>query len=84
MQVNVLEARNNLSQLIARATAGEEVVIAKRDVPLVRLVPVSIDLVHGRGNVVVEWLDGHPLPPRLTREPAQLDLDIANEREGWE
>lgn len=84
MQVNVLEARNNLSSLIARATAGEEIVIAKRDVPLVRLVPVGPDLVHGRGDVVVRWLDDHPLPARHERTSAEIDAAIDAEREGWE
>jgi prevent-host-death family protein len=84
MQVNVLEARNNLSQLIARAAAGEEVVIAKRDVPLVRLVPVSVGVTYGRGDLIVRWLEDHPLPQRLARDPELLDLDIAGEREGWE
>lgn len=84
MQVNVLEARNNLSQLITRATEGEDVVIAKRDVPLVRLVPVSVDVVHGRGSVVVEWLDSHPLPARLARSTGEIDADVDAEREGWE
>ncbi|MGC5165575.1 type II toxin-antitoxin system prevent-host-death family antitoxin [Luteimicrobium sp. DT211] len=80
----MLEARNNLSQLIARAAAGEDVVIAKRDVPVVRLVPVRVDVVHGRGDLIVQWLDDHPLPERLARDPELLDLDVADEREGWE
>lgn len=40
-QVNVAYARAHLSDLIARARRGEEVVIAKRDEPMVRLVPVE-------------------------------------------
>jgi prevent-host-death family protein len=84
MQVNVLEARNNLSQLIARAAAGEEVVIAKRDVPVVRLVPVGVDLVHGSGRVIAGWLDDHPLRPRAARAADQIDAEIHADREGWE
>jgi prevent-host-death family protein len=84
MQVNVLEAKNNLSALIARAAAGEEVVIAKRDVPLVRLVPVRADLSHGTGPAVLEWLDAHPVARRSVRAPGDLEADIAAEREGWE
>ena len=38
MQVNILEARNRLSQLIKAAQAGEEVVIANRGEPVARLV----------------------------------------------
>lgn len=39
--VTVHEAKTNLSKLIARALAGEEVVIANRTTPQVRLVPVD-------------------------------------------
>jgi len=35
------EARTNLSQLVDRAAAGEEIIIAKNGVPLARLVPLE-------------------------------------------
>jgi prevent-host-death family protein len=38
--VNVYEAKTNLSKLIDRALAGEDVVIARSGRPLVRLVPI--------------------------------------------
>lgn len=37
-QFNVHQAKTRLSQLLARAEAGEEVVIARRGEPVVRLV----------------------------------------------
>lgn len=40
MQMNVRAARSQLSKLIATAEAGEDVVIARRGRPVVRLVPV--------------------------------------------
>ncbi|WP_022684288.1 type II toxin-antitoxin system Phd/YefM family antitoxin [Sphingobium bisphenolivorans] len=40
-QFSVHEAKSNLSRLIADALAGGEVVIARGNVPAVRLVPVS-------------------------------------------
>ena len=40
MQVNIHEAKTHLSKLIRRALAGEEVIIAKRRQPLVRLVVI--------------------------------------------
>lgn len=40
MQVNIAEAKTQLSQLLARAEAGEEVVIARAGKPIVRLAPV--------------------------------------------
>jgi len=33
MQVNILESKNHLSQLIRRAQEGEEIIIAHRGVP---------------------------------------------------
>ena len=39
--VNVHEAKTNLSELIARAEAGEEVVIARANKPVVRLVALN-------------------------------------------
>ena len=41
MQVNILEAKNRLSQLIKSAQRGEEVVIANRGEPVARLVPAG-------------------------------------------
>jgi prevent-host-death family protein len=38
MQVNILEAKNQLSKLVAAALRGEDVVIANRGKPVVRLV----------------------------------------------
>jgi prevent-host-death family protein len=41
MQCNMLEAKNQLSKLVQAALAGEDVVIANKGVPVVRLVKVS-------------------------------------------
>ena len=41
MQVNVHEAKTQLSKLIEAALRGEEVVIARNSEPVVRLVPVK-------------------------------------------
>ena len=41
MQVNMLEAKSQLSKLVKAAIAGEDVVIASNGVPIVRLVPVT-------------------------------------------
>jgi prevent-host-death family protein len=40
-QVNVHEAKTRLSELISAAEAGEEVIIARANKPVVRLVPVT-------------------------------------------
>lgn len=41
MQFTVHEAKTNLSKLIRLALAGEEVIIARGNVPVVRLTPVT-------------------------------------------
>ncbi len=38
-RVNLAQAKARLSELIDRALAGEEVVVLRRDVPVIRLVP---------------------------------------------
>ena len=40
MKVTIHTAKTTLSQLIERAHAGEEVVIARGDIPVARLVPI--------------------------------------------
>ena len=42
MLVNIYEAKTNLSALLDRAVAGEEIVIARSGKPLARLMPVSV------------------------------------------
>ena len=41
MQVNIYNAKTHLSDLINRAVAGEEIMIARDGKPMVRLVPVK-------------------------------------------
>ena len=40
-QVGMHEAKTKLSQLVERAQAGEEIVIARNGTPVARLVPVA-------------------------------------------
>jgi len=46
--VNIHEAKTQLSALIVRAEAGEEIVIARANKPAVRLVPVESSQVQRR------------------------------------
>ncbi len=43
MQVSIHEAKTQLSRLIAAVERGEEVVIARRDKPVARLVPIATE-----------------------------------------
>jgi prevent-host-death family protein len=40
---NVAEAKARLSEILDEAVEGNEVIIARRGVPLVRLVPVTVE-----------------------------------------
>lgn len=87
MQVNVLEAKNRLSQLIRAAQAGEDVVIANRGQPAVRLVPADAGIAPadiGSGHIILDWLKAHPLPAHARRSEAEIDAAIEEERRSWD
>jgi len=48
--VNMHEAKTHLSELVARAERGEEILIARSGAPAVRLVPVAAKRVVRRGG----------------------------------
>lgn len=61
MQVNILEAKNNLSSLIVAAEKDEEVVIARNGVPVAKLVKYTASKVaapgawKGRTAYAADW-----------------------------
>jgi prevent-host-death family protein len=66
--INVHAAKTHLSRLIERACEGEEIVIARNNVPVVRLVPLAgVRPRRQRGSlegqVVVPASFFDPLPP---------------------
>lgn len=88
MQVNILEAKNRLSQLIKSAQAGEEVVIANRGEPVVRLVPTGAPVetapAAGSARAILGWLANNPLPAYARRSAEEIDAAIREERESWD
>ncbi len=79
MMYNVLEARNSLSKLIADVESGAEVTIARRGVPVAKIVP--IDYVPRRaGNAFAQWLEEHPLSPERARPVNEIEAIIAENR----
>jgi prevent-host-death family protein len=44
LQVNIHEAKTNLSKLIERASKGEEFIIAKAGRPIVKVIPIIQDI----------------------------------------
>lgn len=88
MQVNILEAKNRLSQLVKLTQNGEDVVIANRGQPVVRLVAVSplpvAGLAGGVAGDVCAWLDLRPLPQHARRSASEIDAAVARERSAWD
>ena len=69
--VNLYDAKTNLSELVDRAAAGEEVIIAKAGRPVARLVPLKVrERVPGRGKGRVRIADDFdaPLPDDVLRD----------------
>lgn len=67
--VNIHEAKTHLSRLLARVTAGDEIVIAKAGKPVARLVPVAMpgkrSLGFDTGRVFIAADFDAPLPDDL-------------------
>lgn len=100
MQVNILEAKSQLSRLIKSAQAGEDVVIANRGEPVARLVsigaPASVApsarqpgapsgaVPPVRPGGILKWLEANPLPAYLQRTAEEIDTAIREERDSWE
>lgn len=88
MRVNILEAKNRLSQIIKAAQAGEEVVIANRGEPVAKLVPVqgkgSPHAEPGSREAILWWLKNRKLPAHARRTAKEIDADIREARESWD
>lgn len=88
MQYNVLEARNQLSKLIDAAMRGEEVVIAKRGQPAVRLAPVAsegeIDETPGNPAWIAQWFKENPINPDWAVTDEEAAEWAREERDAWD
>jgi prevent-host-death family protein len=99
MQVNILEAKNSLSYLIKSAIEGEDVIIANRGEPVVRLVPINVGAMSpalrekvaltsvippSQAGGIGQWLDANPLPAYAQRNALEIDADIEAARNAWD
>lgn len=75
---NMHRAKTELSDLVARAEAGEEIVIARRNKPAVKLVPVDAPAKKRRVPGALAHLRGN-MPDDLFLQPLSED-----ELEAWE
>ncbi len=84
MQVNILEAKNQLSQLIKHAQAGDEVIIANRGQPVAQLVAAKPSSQRAGAKNFLAWLEKNPLPAHAQRSAQEIDAGIEEERNGWD
>ena len=72
--VSAREANQRFSKLLEAATAGEEITITRRGVPVAKLVPCAAapyQDAEERRRTAIEWLRAGPLPgaaPSWTRD----------------
>ena len=76
--VNVYEAKTHLSQLLDRAAAGEEIVIARAGRPVARLVALSD--ASTRRRIPGAWRGRVSIGDAFDEWPAEIDAAFRGER----
>jgi len=88
MKVNILEAKTRLSELIRAAQAGEEVIIANRGQPVVKIVAISAQGERpypvGSAAGYLDWARNRPAPTWRVRSAGEIDADLNALRDEWE
>lgn len=74
MKVHVHEAKTKLSELIARAQKGEEIIIARGDVPVARIVPIAGPIAPKRESGTLKGL--LKVPPEFFDPLPDDELDL--------
>ena len=88
-QVNIHDAKTNLSKLIERVEAGEEIVIARNGTPVAKLVPVEerfpvrLGLLKGEIEILPGFDETDPELIRLFYE-GHPDDPLFQDPEEWE
>jgi len=78
---NILEARDNLSRIIASVESGVEATIMRRGKPVARIVPIDDDLpAPGSGAALAAWFAAHPVGEE-SRSPGEIEAGLAEMRE---
>jgi prevent-host-death family protein len=80
--VNMLDAKNSLSRLVAAAVDGEDVVIANRGKPAVRLVPVET-VTRNSGSALATWFTQNPAPRARARTIQDIEAQLQENRDAW-
>ena len=75
MQINISNAKANLSRLLELVSAGEDVIISKAGKPIARLVPFGESYQQRKGGIWKGKL-------RISEDFDELPPDLLNEFEG--
>ena len=72
-QVNIHEAKTNLSKLINYAIEGEEVIVAKSGKPLVKIIPIKEKGAKRPAGLLKDFIESYeemekPLPNKIIKE----------------
>jgi len=78
VSVNVYEAKTHLSQLLDRAAAGEEIVIARAGRPVARLVALSD--ASSRRRIPGAWRGQVSIADDFDELPAEMEAAFRGER----
>jgi len=76
--VNVYQAKTHLSQLLDRAAAGEEIIIARAGRPVARLVPLADS--PSRRRTPGGWRGKVRISDNFDELPAEIDSAFRGER----
>jgi prevent-host-death family protein len=73
IQVNIQEAKSNLSKLINQVIAGEEVIVAKSGKPVAKIVPIENPTQNrkpgsAKGKLIISDDFDAPLPDDILKE----------------
>lgn len=69
-QFNMHDAKSNLSRLVERVEAGEEITIARNGKPVARLVPIRSE--NRFGELIGKWEGQFELPEGWEETPEEL------------
>ncbi|MEP6892251.1 MAG: type II toxin-antitoxin system prevent-host-death family antitoxin [Gaiellaceae bacterium] len=71
MEVGVRELRENLAEWLARAAAGDEIVVTERGTPRVRMTAATAE------SVLDQLIrEGRATPPRRPRRPLPAAIEV--------
>ena len=82
MRMSVSEAKGQLTELVRRAEAGDEVVLTRHGKPTVRLVPVQIQPNVDARRAVIAAMQAAAEDKRITGDAAARSQDFLYDDEG--